>query len=201
MKVNRYYCKKHRRCTLKEDRIVYLLVGPRGAGKSTYASAIVKERPDFFLMSRDAIIVELYGSEHTDPYSGAGYHAMNTLYARLNQKLSGETKKAIVLDCWTRDSQERQTLIARLREYGAGKVIALLLTTPLAFVEQWFWKKPGIAKMQDIGKLQGKGFVFYMEDAPERDFALFHELAKNIDEDGFDQIIRVDPLQAPIVLP
>jgi len=185
---------------LKEHNVVFLLVGPRGAGKSTYAAKIVEHNPGSLLISRDAILIELFGSEHTDPYSGAGYYAMETLFDRLREKLVEKTGSSIVLDCWTGSSQERQYLVKKLRSYGASKIIALYFNTPLAFVEQWFWDKPGIAKMQDMRHLQGKGLIFYAEDAPKRDFDLFHEFAKNINDDGFDQVIQINPLEEPITL-
>jgi predicted kinase len=186
---------------LKENHIVYLLVGPRAAGKTTWASAALKEKPDLLLISRDAILVELFGSEHTDPYSGAGQYVMQTLFDRLREKLTEGTASTIVLDCWTGSSDERQPLVRKLRSYGAVKVIALLFTTPLACVEQWFWKKPGIGRLKDIRNPGGYKLAFFGEDAPRNDFQLFHELITTIHDDGFDQVIQINPLETPRVFP
>jgi hypothetical protein len=113
----------------------------------------------------------------------------------LRQYLSDEAGRRIVLDIWNGTSEERKGLIAASRSYGAEEVIALYFVTPVEYVEQWFWLKPGVAKSSEWKEKQGQGYVFFCKDAPRNDHQLFHEFAAGIDSDGFDRVLIVNPLQ------
>ena len=183
---------------MQTDNTVYLLVGPRGSGKSHYTKDLVLRNPSLSVVSRDEILIRRFGSTDTDPYSGCQYYVREIMYRLLRQKLSMKTGVRLVLDTWTGSRDERRDVIARLRRCGATRIIALYLITPVESVKEWFWLKPGIAKIGEMSKKQGQGFVFFCEDAPERDYTLFHKLAKGIDSDGFDKVVRVNPLE-PII--
>ena len=43
-------------------KTVILTVGPRGAGKSNFCNQIVQSHSEIVLVSRDAILIELFGS-------------------------------------------------------------------------------------------------------------------------------------------
>ncbi len=51
-------------------RRVILTVGPRGAGKSCYCQEFVQNHPEVVLVSRDAILFDLFGKTEQDPYTG-----------------------------------------------------------------------------------------------------------------------------------
>jgi predicted kinase len=177
------------------DKTVYLLVGPRGSGKSNYCDRMVSRQQDLAVVSRDAIMLQLFGSVHSNKYEGGHEYAFGVMQERLRTLLSAENGIRLVLDAWTGTSRERKALISVLREYGATRVIALYFITPVEYVEKWFWLKPKIARIGEMSEKHGQGYTFFGDDVPRRDHELFHRYAADIDSDGFDQVIRVNPLQ------
>ncbi len=184
---------------LNLEKIVYLLIGQRGSGKTTYTKKLTEEDKKFYVINRDDILIKLFGSVHLSPYTGEHFYADNIVFRLLRKKLSAKNEVKIILDYWTGSSLERRTLIRKLREYGATKVIALYFITPLELVEKWFWEKPGIAKMSRIREPRKEEVVYFSEDAPSHDYEIFHDLAKGIDADGFNQVIRIDPLKTALI--
>ena len=182
------------------SKSVYVLVGQRGSGKSRYAERLVANQSELFVASRDEILIRKFGSTDTSPHTGEQRHALKVLHRFLRFVLKTRPKVRPVLDCWTGDSGDRQSLIQQLREYGATCVVALYFTTPRDVVSRWFWLKPGIAKTSEMRTRQGQGLVFFSEDAPARDYDVFHRLARRIDSDGFNEVIRIDPRDNPICL-
>jgi len=183
-----------------ENNVVYLLVGQRGSGKSQYCERLSKAQPEFSVISRDEILIRLFGSTDTDPHGGEQHMARCTMGRLLRRKLSTKRGLALILDAWTGGSRERQMLIENLRGYGADRIVALYFITSLETVNAWFWKKPGIAKFKEMAARRGQGLSFFSEDAPAHDYELFHRHARDIDEDGFDEVIRIDPEKELITL-
>lgn len=181
-------------------KCVYLLVGQRGAGKSSYAKHLLANQPELLLISRDEILVRKFGSTDTNPYGGAQWYTLEVLHRLLRFVLRTRPMVMIVLDCWTEDSKGRASLVQKLREYGATRVAALYFVTPREVVNSWFWLKPGVAKLEEMGKRGGENLVYFSADAPSRDYDAFHRLARHINSDGFNQVIRVDPRTEPIML-
>lgn len=184
----------------KAEKCVYLLVGQRGAGKSQYAKRLLVNQQDLVLVSRDEILVRFFGSADSSPYGGQQWYALEVMHRFLRYILRKRQQVKIVLDCWTENSEGRSDLIHVLRECGATKVVALYFVTPRKIVESWFWQKPGIKKLSELREHNGENFVFFSEDAPSRDYRTFHKLARSIDSDGFDEVIRIDPRAEPIML-
>ena len=118
----------------------------------------------------------------------------------LRRVLVTRTNLKLVFDYWTGESRARQNLNRWLREHGAKRTVALYFVTPLPLANEWFWKKPGIAKMEEMSTRQNEGLCFYSKGAPSRDYEVFHELASGIDSDGFDEVIRINPLEPVITL-
>lgn len=174
-------------------KCVYLLVGQRGAGKSHYAKRLLANQPKLSLISRDEILMRKFGSTGTNPYGGAQWYAFEVMQRLLRFVLQTRPITNIVLDCWTEDSKGRISLVQKLREYGATRVVALYFVTPREIVNSWFWLKPGIAKIEEMKSRNGENLVYFSADAPLRDYNMFHRLALKIDSDGFDEVIRIDP--------
>jgi predicted kinase len=175
------------------ERNVYLLVGQRGSGKSSYARHLVAAQPELSIISRDEILVRKFGSTDTNPYTGEQWYALEVMHRFLRFVLKTKPKAKLILDCWTGGSKERKALIRKLRDYGATRIVALYFTTPRDVVSTWFWLKPGLAKITEMHTRQGQNLTFFSEDAPLRDYDLFHQMAQSIDSDGFDEVIRIDP--------
>ena len=182
------------------DNRVYLLVGQQGAGKSEYAKRLIEQQPDLSFVSRDEILMKEFGTVFLDSYSGGHEYAYEIMYRALRDALSAKQGIRMLLDTWTGDKDDRNHLIARLREYGADHVVALYFITPLPLVESWFWKKPGVAKISEMRAHRGEGLTFFSEDGPRRDYETFHMFAKEIDSNGFDEVIRIDPSKELITI-
>lgn len=134
-----------------------------------------------------------WGGTDLNPYSGGHIFAYERMWEVVKGKLIPEETK-MILDTWNGDAGDRWFIIRKLREYGADRIIAWYFITPVEFVEEWFWQKPGIAKLSEMRNRQGEGLAFYSEDAPRRDHKMFHQFASDIDSDGFDEVIRVNPV-------
>lgn len=180
---------------MERHNTVYLLVGPRASGKSSYATQLMKQDPSLTCVSRDEVLTRLFGSVHSDEYSGSTQIVRQIINRLLRMKLRKSNQLRLLFDYWTGSSHERKEIIHSLREMGVDRVVALYFTTHVDMVNEWFWKKPGIAKASEMKHRQGEDLVFYSEGAPTRDYKLFHEYASGINEDGFDEVVRVDPLQ------
>ena len=166
---------------MARNNTVYLLVGQRASGKSSYAKRLIESQPELSLVSRDEILVRLFGSTDTNPYTGEQYIAESVMDRLLRLKLSTQTDLRLILDAWTGDSRSRRLLIEKLKQYGAARIVALYFTTSVERVNMWFWQKPRIAKMEEMGKRREEGLVFFSKDAPANDYEVFHKLASKID--------------------
>ncbi len=185
---------------MSSNNTVYLLVGQRGAGKSVYAEKIVSRQPAVSMISRDTVLMRLFGSTELNPYGGQSEYGGIVTQRLLRRVISTKTNLKLIFDYWTGRSRERQILNQWLRRHGAMKVVALYFITPLPLVNEWFWKKPGIAKSKEMRTRPDEGLCFFCEDAPSQDYELFHKLASDIDSDGFDKVIRINPLEPVITL-
>jgi hypothetical protein len=185
---------------MESDNTVFLLVGPRGSGKTSYIGRLLESQSELSAVNRDEIFVRLFSSTHGSAYGGE-INAVKLITGRLLRfKLSTQRNSKIVLEYWTGESRDRQNLTTELRKYGASKVVALYFVTPGELVSEWFWKKPGVAKVSDIKNQHPEGTVFFSESTPSRDHEVFHQFAAGIDSDGFDEVIRINPLGPLIAL-
>lgn len=185
---------------MKNGNTIYVLIGQRGSGKSTYGKRLTERYPNLQVISRDEILTRVYGSTSVNPYSGVFFYVFDVIERLIRRKFASAPGARILLDRWTEDSRERKRLVQKLRELGADRVVALYFVTPLELVNVWFWQKPGIAKIDDRKDDDKKGTVYFLETAPEHDFNVFHELAAGIDSDGFDEVIRINPREELISL-
>ena len=175
-------------------RKVIVTVGPRACGKSDFCEKAITIEPAIVLISRDKLLVEMFGSTSLNAYSGGHFIALERMWEMVSEKLRSSSESIIILDTWNGSSEERSLMIRKLRDLGTNHIEAWYFITPVESVDAWFWKKPGVAKIGEMRKRQGEGLVFYSEDAPRRDYELFHQFASRIDSDGFDRVIRINPL-------
>jgi hypothetical protein len=125
---------------------------------------------------------------------------MNLLTRLIRRHLMAKKGVSILLDAWTSRGDDRKRLINSLRACGADRVIALYFITPLEFVNKWFWLKPGIARLSEMKTRKDEGLVFFSNHAPTLDYEIFHTFAVNIDTNGFDSVIRINPaLEGPVI--
>ncbi|OGZ04002.1 MAG: hypothetical protein A2648_00160 [Candidatus Lloydbacteria bacterium RIFCSPHIGHO2_01_FULL_41_20] len=185
---------------MQGDNTVYLLVGQRGAGKSVYAEKILSQQPGISFVSRDVVLTRLFGSTDLSPYSGQSERGGAVTKRLLRRILSTRTNLKLIFDYWTGEGRDRRNLNQWLRRHGAVRVVALYFITSLPLVNEWFWKKPGVAKAKEMKTRENEGLTFFSENAPSRDYEVFHRIASDIASDGFDEVVRINPLEQVIFL-
>lgn len=162
-------------------KIVYLTSGPRGSGKTAFVDHVITRHPEAHIVSRDDILVELFGKTSLCTYSGGHHIAIQTMTERLETLLGVEKDVKILLDCWNGFSRERRRLIKVLRDLGADRVYCWHFTLPLETCIRWFMSK--------------KDSNGYSESGIKWDYNLFYNESSSIETDGFDVVIRIDPRQ------
>lgn len=165
------------------EKTVILTSGPRGIGKTTYTELVKSLHPDVELLSRDKLLVELFGKTSLSPYDGSRYYAHVVLRERLRELLQKDNNK-IIFDCWNGSSRERNYLAGMLRTLGADKVICWQFVVELDTCIKWFLKKTDVAG--------------YSEYSCRSDYKLYYQSAIDIEEDGFDAVYRINPNQLTI---
>jgi len=173
---------------------VILTVGPRASGKSCFCDTALALDSSLTLISRDQILTTLFGKTLLDPYSGGHEYVLERMWEIVKEQLNSPADVRMILDIWNGSSQERVDINQQLRRHGADRIVAWYFITPVECVDEWFWQKSGIAKIEKMGNQQKERLVFYGEDSPRRDHKLFHELAMGINNDGFDSVIKINPL-------
>ncbi len=161
---------------------VFLTSGPRGGGKSTYVEELCRRRPDLTLVSRDQVMLELFGTVWFGAYSGGADHdrGMQEVWRRLEVALKPEGA-CVVFDCWNGFPADRRWLIEKLRELGADQVICLQFFVSVETCVRWYMRKPE----QVRGGLS--------ESSIRCDYRLYYGQAQSIGQDGFDHVIEVRP--------
>lgn len=171
-------------------REVFLTVGQRGAGKSTFCERVLEYDSEVVLISRDEVIDELFGLGFLCPKGGTRY-AIDVMVQRVSELFESRGTVRLILDAWNGTSEERRHILKLLRRLGADKVYAWYFVTPIDLVARWFWLKPGIVRFSE--RSGSDDCVAYDDDAPYNDNIVFHSSAGNIDLDGFDSVVRIDP--------
>ena len=124
--------------------IVILLSGPQGAGKSTYAENICQMNPSAQLVSRDALLMEIYGTVYFDPYCGFPMDIYETMYKKIKD-LINERKKhyhcVVIVDCWNGSCRDRTHLVGKFKEHGADKIICWKFMTEYSLCKHWYQKE------------------------------------------------------------
>jgi predicted kinase len=173
---------------------VILPIGPQGSGKSVFCEKALVTDPNLILISRDKILMELFGSVFLDSYSGGHYHASDVMWKKVRAQIQLTSEFRIILDTWNGTKQERAGIIQKLRELGVKRIVGWYFITPVEMVSEWFWEKPEVAKSSDMRNRQGENLTFFSEDAPIHNHKLFHRWASKIDSEGFDEVVRINPL-------
>ena len=168
-------------------RRIFVTVGPQGAGKSVYCKKIIQEHSSVKLICRDEILFSLFGSSWIDPHTGGHFRAKEIMFERLSGLLIQEDAD-IIVDSYTGRSYERRELTSKLRELGAERVLALNFLTPADVCYQWFFEREGHPSTQN--------------EAGEKERYLEYHRAYRSEpvnmEEGFDRIIRVNPIQGDL---
>lgn len=175
-------------------RQVVLTVGPQGAGKSAFCNQIVQSHPEVVMVSRDAILVELFGNAYLDSYSGGHYIALEKMWEKIAEHMKRD-EITMILDCWNGFARERHEITDKLRSLGVERIGNWYFVTPEADCLGWYMKEV----MSETPKKDPKWEKFRQESRRsefQRCYKLFHSQPINIDQ-GFDFITKINPLESP----
>ena len=175
-------------------RTVIVTVGQRASGKSTFCEKAILLDPSLLCISRDKILTQLFGKTSLDPYTGGHIYAAECMWKLVKEHLDASSDITMILDAWNGSSEDRARIIRKLKKFRVDRIEAWYFVTPVEHVDKWFWAKPGIAKIGEMKTRKDEGLVFFLENAPTNDYEVFHELAAKIDTDGFDEVIRINPV-------
>lgn len=165
-------------------KTVILTSGPRGAGKSTYSKKVKEDYLEVKYLSRDEIFIEAFGKTSFDRYTGDHLIARQIFEDKIKDALSEDDDFKIIIDCWNGFSSERKSLIKLFRELGADTIICWQFIVTTETCLKWFFKKD-----DSVG---------YSESGIRSDHRLYYKTATDIEDDGFDAVYRINPLQLSI---
>lgn len=148
-------------------KIVYVLSGPRGSGKSTYARTLLKAHPNLCYLSRDELSMKLFKSTSHNPYTGDGEYVTSVLFEKAEKILKRKGDVLLLFDCFNGYASNREWFIKQFDKFGADKVVCLYLITPLETCVKWFFQKK---------KAERRG---YSENMIIHDYKFFHKKALN----------------------
>lgn len=167
-------------------KTIYLTSGPRGAGKSTYCKKVALLNPDLKVIIRDEVLIKLFGKTSLSPYEGGHYYVQEVVIKMIKKLFDSAINVNIVLDFWNGFSRERKAMIKKFKELEADRVFCWQFQVEVDTCVKWFFQKS-----------DSEG---YSESGIRSDHALYYEEAREINQDGFDKVFQIDPLQ-PINLP
>lgn len=169
-----------------------LTVGPRWSGKSTFCNQIIHSHTEIVLVSRDAILIELFGSIYLSAYSSGHLVALKKMWEITAEHMQ-RSKMLMILDCWNGFAKERNTITEKLRSVGAERIIAWYFITPEDVCLKWFM---GEIKNEIKGK-NPKWIKLHKETKQEsyiHDYRLYHSQPVDSTQ-GFDFIKKINPLE------
>jgi GTPase SAR1 family protein len=176
-------------------RQVVLTVGPQHVGKSTFCKEIIKSHPETVLVSRDAILTDLFGSPYLDGYSGGHFIALEKMWKMMARQLKRRSV-VIILDCWNGPNNERCEITRKLRDLGTEIIGAWYFVTPEEACLGWYMEKvlaDKHAKSPEWEKFrQETSRVSFLDH-----YRYFYEAARVNHRQGFDFVMKINPLEPP----
>lgn len=167
---------------------VVLTVGMQGAGKSTFCEKVISQHSQVIIVSRDEILIELFGDAYLSPYTGGHFEGLDEMWKRIAQHLQAPDI-TIILDCWNGFAEERQIITERLASLGVDRIGAWYFITPLEENTEWFVAKRKARK--------GEKYATWQEASDrgcaEHDYELFHQQPVETSQ-GFHFIVKINPL-------
>lgn len=169
---------------------VILTVGPQYAGKSTFCKRVAAARPDVVLVSRDAILTELFGTVWLDKYTGGHVIGIERMWEVVAEHLQRDGAMTMVLDTWNGGVGGRRAIVERLRPLGATRVEGWYFITSEDACVEWLLKQ---APWREVdGKEPSERILRYHIDDYRECYRAFH--AQSIEGEGiFDAIQKIDP--------
>lgn len=171
--------------------VVILTVGPQNIGKSTFCKKVLEMNPDTILISRDEILIEIFGSAYLNPYEGGHYIGYDIMWERIEEKLK-TISGPLILDCWNGPDKERDKIINRLRALSVTTIGAWYFITPLPKCLAWVIER--FEKEKDWRNEEWRETKRRIRTSSFTEcYEFFYENA-NVGE-GFDFVVRINPLE------
>lgn len=118
---------------------VILTIGPQYAGKSTFCENVLKKYPGTHCVSRDKILIRMFGTVWLNTYSGGHFAAWAALWEEVENYVQslGDKPGTLILDAWNAHREEREGIVTKLRGMGATRVDGWYFKTLLATCTEW----------------------------------------------------------------
>lgn len=166
-----------------------LTVGPQYAGKSSFCKGIVSAHPDVVYVSRDEILMDLFGTVWLSQYSGKHSVGLDKMWEIVAEHLKQEST-TLILDTWNGFTHERADIVQKLRSLGVDRVDAWCFTTPQETCFDWSLKREPVGE----GRSE-KWTQFRLESRRitcEANYQFFH--SQPLGAYLFDEIFEINPL-------
>ncbi len=175
-------------------KTVILTVGPQHVGKSTFCKKVIEKYPSLHMVSRDDILMELFGSVNLDTYSGGHIFALEKMWDVLKENLKEHSN--IILDCWNGPDSQREEIIRQLRYLGVEKIGAWYVKTPREIFHSWCEKtilteEPKKDPIWESRRKEGRMRDFLSP------YDFFYKNATVSINQGFDFVVEINPTVEP----
>jgi len=174
---------------------VIMTIGPQYAGKSTLCAKVIAARPNIVLVSRDAILIELFGTVWLNTYTGGHHVAWSKVWEAIEEHLK-RPDVTVLLDAWNGGRHERHGILSKLRILGAARVDGWYFVTPLGTCTEWSLLRdpPGEGSTEQWTTMRIKNRISEYRQCYET----YHDQGIEA-EPGFDSIIKINPLDNPAI--
>jgi hypothetical protein len=160
--------------------IAIVTVGPRGAGKTFYCKEVARRHPSVKLISRDEILIKMFGRTSLSPYEGgheAAYGAMMSQVAKLGKDHQGNL--LLILDCWNGYPAERRDIISKLRRIGFESIEAWYFITNVELCIKAYIER---SKSERYPSPPSSTEAFCRHD-----YRIYHSLAEDVSREPIDE--------------
>ncbi len=175
-------------------RIAYVTIGPQGSGKTTFCKKIVKGMPSVHYVSRDKILMQMFGSVYTNPYDGSYEYAIHSMWKKIKNILNKNKKECrLILDTWNGYASTRGNIVRDLRSLGVDLVYGWYFFVDTDKCVEWFFSKKSEDKMTFSESSCRHNHRLYYSQPVEGDYS---------DTDSgkyFDSVVKINPLQLTLV--
>lgn len=188
-------------------RCAALAIGPQGAGKSTFCKKMVEAEPGIVLVSRDAILLELFGSVYQEEENPGAYEAAwKEMWRIVARHLGRSDDVRLILDFWTQSARQRHAVVGTLQNFDFDRIEAWQFVTPAAVAMRWYFRREWQniqAREQELRRRQrpekGEEYYFKLRRAALHDRCQEYRKHWNyfisdepLPEEGFDQVRQID---------
>jgi len=109
-----------------------IFIGCPSSGKSTLADNLIKQNPNYQIVSTDKARAQLFGDESVQ---GNWQQIENEIFRQIKEHFN--LGHSVIYDATNAKRPWRMELIQKLKQFGESDIIGLHLKTPLEICKQW----------------------------------------------------------------